>query len=93
MLRTADEVDLAAEDFWLRPEDEREAAFALLRRDRPVAFFEEPEFEMFPKGPGYWSLTKYDDVVFASRHPELFISGKGSNIPTCHRRSTRCSAR
>jgi cytochrome P450 len=25
--------------------------------------------------------VKYEDVMHASRHPELFISGKGSNIP------------
>ena len=80
-MRTADDVDLSDPAFWERPEEEREEGFALLRRDKPVAFFPEPEFEVFPAGPGYWSLTKYDDVVFVSRHPDLFISGKGSNIP------------
>lgn len=76
----ADDVNLSDFEFWLRPEEEREEAFRLLRAERPVAFFEEPEFENLPPGPGYWSLTKYDDVVFASRHPELFCSGQGSNI-------------
>ena len=76
-----DEVNLSDIEFWLRPEEERDEAFRLLRRENPVPFFEEPEFEMLPQGPGYWSLTKYDDVVFASRHPDLFISGKGTNVP------------
>jgi cytochrome P450 len=81
VLRTADDVDLSAMEFWLLPEEERDAAFALLRRDKPVPFFDELPFEAFPGGPGYWNLTKYDDVVFASRHPDLFISGNGVNIP------------
>jgi cytochrome P450 len=83
-----DEVNLSDFEFWLKPESERDAAFALLRRDKPVAFFDEVLPEGFEEmgiagiepGPGYWSLTKYDDVVFASRHPELFCSGQGTNI-------------
>jgi cytochrome P450 len=76
-----DDVNLSDIEFWARPEEEREEGFRLLRRERPVPFFEEPEFEDLPQGPGYWSLTKYDDVVFASRHPDLFISGQGTNVP------------
>jgi cytochrome P450 len=34
----------------------------------------------FPPGPGYWSLVRYEDVWAASRNPELFCSGQGSNI-------------
>lgn len=34
----------------------------------------------FPVGPGYWALTKHDDIWHVSRNPELFCSGKGSNI-------------
>jgi cytochrome P450 len=26
---------------------------------------------------GFWSLTKYDDVMYVSRNPEMFISSKG----------------
>ncbi len=77
----ADEIDLSDQEFWTRPEADREAAFAALRRQRPIAFFEEPEFEEgIPRGPGYWALTRFDDVWHASRHPEIFISGKGVNI-------------
>ncbi len=76
----ADDVDLSDIEFWLRPADEREAAFALLRRDKPVSFHPEPAFEEIPAGPGYYALTKYDDIVFASRHPDVFVSGHGVNI-------------
>ena len=32
-------------------------------------------------GPGYWALTRYADVWHVSRHPDLFQSGQGVNIP------------
>ncbi len=76
-----DEIDLSSFDFWLLPEEEREAAFRKLRHERPVAFFAEPEIEAIPHGPGYWSLTRYTDVMQASRNPGSFISGEGTNIP------------
>ena len=31
-------------------------------------------------GPGFYCLTRHAEVVEASRHPELFCSGKGTNI-------------
>ena len=40
---TLDQIDLSDIEFWARPWDEREGAFRLLRRERPLAFFEEPE--------------------------------------------------
>jgi cytochrome P450 len=46
-----------------------------------VFWCEEAEVPPFPHGPGYWSLTRYEDVWQASRNPQLFCSGKGSNIP------------
>ena len=73
-----DQIALGAADTWGRPD--REGLFARLRAERPVSFHEEPEFIGFPKGPGFWSLVRYDDVVRASRDSETFISGRGSNI-------------
>jgi len=78
-----DEIRLSEPELWLRPMEDREGAFATLRAERPVSFHEEPEladFELFPKGPGYWALTRHADILHASRHPEIFCSGKGSNI-------------
>ncbi len=75
---SVDAIQLGSPDVWARPD--RDGIFAKLRAERPVAFHEEPEFVGFPKGPGFWSLTRYDDVVRASRDSETFISGKGSNI-------------
>jgi cytochrome P450 len=45
-----------------------------------VSFFDEPEFDQLPRGPGYWALTRYEDVWAASRRSDVFISGKGVNI-------------
>lgn len=78
---SADEIKLSDPEFWVRPEEEREAAFAALRRDNPISFQEEPALNEFPAGPGYWALTRYDDIWTASRRPDLFISGQGVNIP------------
>ena len=38
-----DDIDLSSIEFWAKPWAERDAAFATLRRERPVAFFEELE--------------------------------------------------
>jgi len=75
-----DEIDLSDQAFWALPEEEREGAFATLRRERPISFHAEREYGPFPAGPGYWALSRHQDVLDASRQPELFCSGKGSNI-------------
>ena len=38
------------------------------------------ELAIAPKGPGYIALTRHDDIWHVSRNPQLFCSGKGSNI-------------
>ena len=75
-----DEIDLTPMEFWLRPIEEREGAFATLRAERPVPFFEDPDVGdlPLPRGPGYWSLTRHADILEASRTPEVFCSGRGA---------------
>jgi methyl-branched lipid omega-hydroxylase len=77
-LADVDAIDLTDPAFWRRPLEERHRGFATLRRERPIAFFEEPVFVGREQGPGYWALTRYADVVEVSRHPEVFCSGQGS---------------
>jgi cytochrome P450 len=77
---SVDEIQLSEPAFWARPWEQREGAFATLRAERPVAFHEEWDFGILPKGPGYWSLTRHADILEASRTPEVFCSGKGSNV-------------
>jgi cytochrome P450 len=49
--------------------------FQYLRENDPVHWTEESD-----GGRGFWSLTKYDDVLFASRNTEVFSSRLGIRI-------------
>ena len=83
-LPPAGSVDLSSPDFWMRPPPEREAAFAALRRDAPISFhreFEPPPGLDLPRGPGYWALVRHAEILEVSRTPEVFCSGRGTNIP------------
>jgi cytochrome P450 len=77
-----DEIDLTDLEFWGGPYERRDEAFALLRKERPVGFFNEPDMGggLAPMGPGFYALTKHEHILEASRHPELFQSGRGTNI-------------
>ena len=76
-----DHINLSDPEFWKAPRDHRESVFSTLRKEAPVKFFPEIELMNFPVGPGYWALTKHEDIWQASRNPDLFQSGKGTNIP------------
>jgi methyl-branched lipid omega-hydroxylase len=75
--------DLSDPEFWLKPRPFREGAFHALRQQPELPYYAEWEFidSPFPRGPGYFALTRYEDVWHVSRNPQLFISGQGSNIP------------
>ncbi len=74
--------DIATFEFWSADRAVREEAFRQLRQRPGLEFLPEMVFEdsPFPVGPGYWSLARHEDVWAASRNPELFCSGRGSNI-------------
>ena len=48
-----DAIELSNRDFWRKSPEEREGAFALLRKERPVAFFEEGETSVPVQGAGW----------------------------------------
>ena len=78
-----DDIDLSDIAFWALPWQERERAFAVLRAERPIARFDEPDLSLSsslapPRGRGYHAVTRHADVVEVSRHPELYCSGKGA---------------
>jgi cytochrome P450 len=52
--------------------DQAHDAFRVLRAEAPVHW--NPGTEQLN---GFWSVTKYADILQVSRHPELFISSKG----------------
>jgi cytochrome P450 len=76
-----DAIDLSDLDWWTRPLAEREAAFATLRAERPIAPMTLPAMPYLgvPEST-YYSLSRHADIVEASRHPDLFCSGQGTNI-------------
>lgn len=65
------------EGFWTKPLAERHALFNELRAQPGLPFFAEKDL-LVPAGPGYYAVTRLDDVAEASRHPNLFSSAKGT---------------
>ena len=47
------------------------------------------------RGAGFWALTRFDDLVEASRNPRMFTSGSGATsiAETARRSSASSSAR
>lgn len=80
-----DETTLSDIEFWSESRDKRQSVFEQLRAADEPQFFTERgvmlgDEVILEPGPGFWAITRHADVVDASRHPELFCSGKGSNI-------------
>ena len=80
-----DEIALGELDPWIRPD--REGIFAKLRDERPVSFHAEPEYldpetgaQLMAQGPGFWAITRFDDVMAVSRDPETFRSAPSTTI-------------
>jgi cholest-4-en-3-one 26-monooxygenase len=66
-----DDVDLAdGRTFLAGPPHEY---FDFLRSEHPVAWVDHLE----PDGPGFWALTRWDDVMAVERDPETFSSYAG----------------
>jgi cytochrome P450 len=63
-------VDLTDLDLWARAVPYAE--FARLRREQPVSWHAEPA-----PNSGFWSVTRYADIVAASRDTATFSSGRG----------------
>jgi cytochrome P450 len=54
------------------------AALRKLRDSAPVSWQEEPEVGIWPAGPGFWAVTRYDDVRHVLRSPGDFSSWLGA---------------
>ncbi len=80
--REHDAIDLSQAALWAGPSEERDQMFAQLRRDRPVSWqrpIRSPMMDaMGQQGPpGYWAITRLDDIVTVSRNAEVFSSSHG----------------
>ena len=66
-----DDVDLLDLDRFVA--QEHYDMFALLRREDPLHWHEEPD------GPGFWNVVRYDDLVEVNRQAEMFSSEVGAS--------------
>jgi len=76
------ELDLSDVEFWKAPRDYRDGAFKKLRDTPGLIHFEEaliPD-SPFPRGAGYYALTRHEDIWQVSRNAKVFCSSQGSNI-------------
>jgi cytochrome P450 len=80
-----DDIRLGDIELWKRPD--REGIFAKLRDEAPMSFHAEPDYvdpetgiELMPPGPGFWAVTRFDDVMHVSRDPELFHSAPSTTV-------------
>jgi cytochrome P450 len=71
---THDEINISDLKFWLRPLEERAAAFATLRAEGAPRFYPDPPIPFTKRGAGYWALVRHADVAEASRNPQIFSS-------------------
>lgn len=53
-------------------------ALRRLRDEAPVVWQEEHAVGEWPAGPGFWAVTRYDDVRTVLRTPEVFSSALGA---------------
>ena len=53
-------------------------ALRVLRDTDPVSWQPEPEVGIWPAGPGFWAITRYDDVKHVLRTPQDFSSALGA---------------
>lgn len=67
-----DQIDVA--DAELFETDTLWGYFERLRKEAPVHYCAESEF-----GP-YWSVTKYDDIVYVEKNPEIFSSARSITV-------------
>lgn len=53
--------------------------FRVLRDEAPAHWQSEHKIPSIKRGPGFWAITRYEDVDFISKHADLF----SSEIETC----------
>src|SRR3954468_16227187 len=74
-----DPIDLSSKAFWSQLLEDQDRSFAILRRERPVSWQPPVEGAVVPDpdDPGFWALTRLEDIQKVSRDAATFISGQG----------------
>jgi cholest-4-en-3-one 26-monooxygenase len=78
---SVDQIDLTDVDLFLHGDPD--AVWTTLRREAPVHWNERSW------GPGFWNITRYEDVMRVSTDAATFISGKGIILDNDGRRTQR----
>ncbi|HTO01352.1 MAG TPA: cytochrome P450 [Microthrixaceae bacterium] len=68
-------------EFWNTGSVTRADTFTRLRDEYPVSFMDEPEIPVLGQGPGFFAVTRFEDILHVSSHADTFCSGRGTNIP------------
>jgi cytochrome P450 len=80
-----DAIDLSTLEFWSGSPCERDEAFAVLRRERPVSWqrpynFGLAKYIRLEGDDGYWALTRHEHISQVSRDPVTFGNRHGVTI-------------
>ncbi|WNG84814.1 cytochrome P450 [Mycobacterium sp. ITM-2016-00316] len=79
--RPYDTVDISPTAFWAQSAEQRDVAFAELRRRAPVSWQPPAESDLAPSGiAGFWAVTSHELIREVSTHPEIFCSGEGIQL-------------
>ena len=68
--------------YWLQSAEDCDAGIARLHAEAPLDWFEEPlpDNPLLQPGPGYWCVTRHEDIATVSRNAEIFSSAHGITI-------------
>jgi cytochrome P450 len=70
-------VDISSAEFWGKPFEERDEAFARLRAEAPVSWHPPVDFPRDHSQQGFWAVTRAEDITAVSRNSEVFQSRYG----------------
>jgi cytochrome P450 len=77
--------NIAASEFWVRPQAEIEADLARYRNEAPLTFVPEPEVPeeakgLLPEGAGSWIATRHAEILEISKNPAIYSSAAGITL-------------
>jgi cytochrome P450 len=78
--RTHHHLDISSWDFWLRPFEERDERFAQLRAAPEITWHAPLPTYNEHEEPGFWALTRIEDIEYVSKNPDLFASRFGNAV-------------
>lgn len=79
--REYDPVDISPKSFWAQSFEQRDVAFAELRKRAPVSWQRPVESDLPASGvPGFWAVTSHELIREVSTHPEIYCSGQGIQL-------------